>query len=118
MAHQQLRREATPSCCLLRALEEERKHRFRRLSPTPSEHATHTSPAMGNKNKLNGDAESNPSKDEDVGAEGDETTDDEGGVDTPPPQKEEEEDAPNEDGTFEVGVSWPREDIVSALPPI
>lgn len=60
---------------------------------------------MGDKNKHNGEAEDNPPKDEDVGAEGDETTDDEGGVDTPPPQKEEEEDAPNEDGTFEVGVA-------------
>uniref|UniRef100_A0A0P4W604 Chromo domain-containing protein n=1 Tax=Scylla olivacea TaxID=85551 RepID=A0A0P4W604_SCYOL len=62
---------------------------------------------MGNKNKQNGeagDADSTPPKDEDVGAEGDETTDDEGGVDTPPPQKDEEEqeDAQNEDGTFEV----------------
>ncbi|MPD07025.1 hypothetical protein E2C01_102866 [Portunus trituberculatus] len=62
---------------------------------------------MGNKNKQNGEARDTDStlpKDEDVGAEGDETTDDEGGVDTPPPQKDEEEqeDAQNEDGTFEA----------------
>ncbi|KAK8395312.1 hypothetical protein O3P69_006181 [Scylla paramamosain] len=65
---------------------------------------------MGNKNKQNGeagDADSTPPKDEDVGAEGDETTDDEGGVDTPPPQKDEEEqeDAQNEDGTFENAMA-------------
>lgn len=63
-----------------------------------------TTPDMGDKSKHNGEAEGNP-KDEDVGAEGDETTDDEGGVDTPPPQKEEDEDAAAEDGTFEVGVA-------------
>ena len=58
---------------------------------------------MGNKNKLNGDADCDILKDEEVGAEGDLTTDDEGGVDTPPPHKEdEEEEAPIDDGTFEV----------------
>lgn len=52
-------------------------------------------------NNHNGEAER---KDEDVGAEGDETTDDEGGVDTPPPQDRDEEDLqPDEEGNYEVG---------------
>ncbi|XP_047500566.1 M-phase phosphoprotein 8-like isoform X4 [Penaeus chinensis] len=50
-------------------------------------------------NNHNGEAER---KDEDVGAEGDETTDDEGGVDTPPPQDRDEEDLqPDEEGNYE-----------------
>lgn len=59
---------------------------------------------MGDKDKKqNGEAADNPRKDEDVGAEGDETTDDEGGVDTPPPQdREEDDDQPDEEGNYEV----------------
>lgn len=90
-----------------RAHEEARQHgtaqHIARLSTRP-QHRHSTQTGMGDKNKHNGQAEDNPRKDEEVGAEGDETTDDEGGVDTPPPQKD-EEDTANEDGTFEVGVA-------------
>lgn len=61
---------------------------------------------MGDKEKKqNGEAGDNGPKEEDVGAEGDETTDDEGGVDTPPPQdREDDDDQPDEEGNYEVHV--------------
>ncbi|XP_045613355.2 ABC transporter F family member 4-like isoform X2 [Procambarus clarkii] len=58
---------------------------------------------MGDKGKnQNGEVSEERRKDEDVGAEGDETTDDEGGVDTPPPQDRDEDDEhPDGEGNYE-----------------